>query len=284
MSLPPLNLLLPHNHTFKDEFTDYPLHITSTTPAALLTLILLHHAARRVTSHDELETERHSILINCAGTKEQFGNSLVSEESALSAFVTGRVTSKGKFLYASSKIDLVHVTTLHELRAILFLLSVEPVSRAVDRILQDVPDSQDSSEETDNTGSIHLPILALSGLDSLLRDAGELSAQGLLRTLSSAVDAVERRYNLIIHDSIPIDAELDIVSDASRLPDVVAHRSTTFRKCYARYIACDWLVNGDGAKQGQWQYLDGGGYKVYWQQNDHGETTNSRMERMRQDL
>lgn len=246
-----------------------------------MTLTILHHAAYRVSAHDEEDVrEKHSILINCGGTKEQFGNSLVSEESALSTFLTGRATSKGKFLYASSRIDLIHVTTLHELRAILALLSLEAAPDVDTRVLQDVPDSQDSSDEMDTAGFPFLPILALSGLDSLLRDAGELSAQGLLRILSSAVDVVEGRYNLIIHDSIPIDAELNIVSDPSRLPDAVADASTTFRKCYARYIACDWVVNADGSNQGQWQYLDGGGYKIHWQQNEHGEITDSRMERM----
>lgn len=280
MSLPPLNLLLPHIYTFKDQFDEYPLLITSISPSLLISFILLYHAT-------ETPVQK-SILIHYG----ELGDALSHKTST---FLKSDASRKGKFLQAGTGVQIMQVKTLHELRALLFLLttckeaSIEGTSD-VDERHKDVATgvnettSVADSEESliDDTG-LALPLLAISGIDRVHRDAGELSAQGLSRTLASAMEACGDQYKLVLYGDEDLDDDLALMNDSSYLPDQLASATTTFRKVYKRYVACEWndmFRSRDGRTEGLWRYLDGGGYKVQWQQDDDGQCSNSSVARL----
>lgn len=239
----------------------------------------------------------HSVLINCVSdSRDGFIESLTDTASAYAAWFRSNVTSRGKFLYAASMIDVIHVGTLHELRALLYLLLTNRSSpkskgvvegderKQVGGTVLDVPDSQESTT-SDGGGGVQKaripPILAISGMDVLHREAGEFSAQGVSRTLASALDAAGDTYRLVIHDTVEIDSEMELLNESSQLPPHLDGTTTTLRKVYRRFVANDWDVSNDGVAAGRWRSLDdGGGYGVVWNLDEEGQCIESSISRL----
>lgn len=269
MSLPPINLLLPQRFTFKDEFTDFPLHISSPSPAPLLTFLLLD----RIHKVDEQEESSHTILLNCHGGKQAFTESLI-DGTATSHFYLSEASSKGKYLAASTNLDMIHITHLHELRAVLYTLieSVDDDDDLARHKIDDVPDSQASSD-----GCAKLPILAITGMDIMHHSVGEASAQSMSRTLAALID-LSRSFNIVIHDSQPLSTEIDVCSGT--VPRGFEDQKTTLEALYRRYISCEWHVPGV-EKEGIWRYLGTKiGYKVQWDEDLNGECRDIKVVRL----
>lgn len=315
MALPPVNLLLPHQFTFDDKFIHFPLHITSPTPSALLTLLLLHHV--------HAKGNAKSIILH-TGDKDSFGDSLLDESgSNLAHFFKSDAYRKGKFLKSAGEIDVVHFTTLHELRSLLnYLLTRKTqyvaASAVVKEQAKEVPDSQASSggrsEYGDGQQTEWRPVLAVCGFDEIHFLAGSSSAQSLSRTLSSAVETADAiGYNLIIHDvlatltyaggsetggneDMPEDNVCDAGSSRSvnvldQLTDLPQHLidiKIPLARLYARFMRYEWMPSASGASEGLWYKFDGFtesgrgqvNYKVTWNATEDGLAQDTKILRM----
>lgn len=294
MSLPPLNLLLAQRYTFKDYFTDYPLHITCPSVTPALTYLLTYHASSRAVDATSHANHHKSLWLNCSIAKDQLPESLVDRDAPFRNFFAGDATSKGKYLWASNQIDIIHISTLYELRSILFTLlnyqRHEPLPNLLSPGKTVVPNAaepsqiQDSEEsEFEQEEDLFRPLLVISGIDALHELAGELSGQGLGRTLASAVDATAVGYRLLIHSTVPLDTEIDVLNHGGQpIPGSTEAPRTTLERVVQRYAGYDWIVpSGPNVRSGIWRFLDarehGRSYTITWEEDESGECVDVKM-------
>lgn len=124
--------------------------------------------------------------------------------------------------------------------------------------------------------------------------AGELSAQGISRTIAAAIDAAVIGYRLIVHSTLPIETDIALLNAGGQpVPGMDVPVKSTLKRVVQRYFGYDWVVpmtndsggsgGGGGGGIGYWKFLDqekhGRGYTITWQYNQSGECMNVKMDR-----
>ncbi len=242
MKPPPTNLLLPQSFTFSDDANIYPLHVSSPSPSSVLAILLNHYAARHNLEEDDDKVHQKSVLINCYLSREAFIEALSKADAALTKFFCGTSTAKGKYLRAASRIDILHITSLQNLRSTLHTLSLEAVTG-------------------DDT------FLGIVGSDVLHRLAGDFSAQGVAQTFAAAIDASGHR-KLIYHDACPLTEPLDVLSRTTTMPKDLPSNNTVLDRVYQRWIQHYWTMPG---KENAIWTSDDISWGVTWEESADGE-------------
>ena len=280
--------------------------------------------------HPADDAAAKSILINCYGTQKKLIASLHAPGGRLHDDCTGdaddggggqhdddghdletvpddRVNASDAFFTASeeaacrkvlyrfamSRLEIVNVTSLQDLRGVLYLLKHEtpPCDDGVLEVeatqpghVELAPASQPATRQGDASRTRRRPLLAIAGFDSLHRVAGEYSAQGLGRTLASLREITTRE--LLVHDG-GTSTEARLLSSANKLPKQapMQDKMISIDAIYTKSgFPSSWTPDGAGLRCGVWRSMTRQGvasaYKVTWNQDPSGECREIRLERL----
>lgn len=276
------------------------------------------HDANYDRDHDAEHASRPDDAAGDGGEQRARGRS-----NAADAFFTAAHSAacrKMWYRFAAARLEVVHVTTLAELRGVLYLLqhahspagaqdervqterAEVPVTQGFDAEL--APSSQPDriarsrrsspEDEQQNHKKSRRPLLAIAGIDRLHASAGEYTAQGLGRSLA-ALRELASQYAVIVHEGGDA-SEVPLLNSSARLPraqqTALHDRRTTIDEVYEKHgIGCTWTPDDTGLRSGVWRTSSSpssassdnskrSGYKVSWNQDPSGECRDVRLDRL----
>lgn len=284
MCEPPVNLLLPRPYSFQSHFAHYPLHIHSESVTPVLSCLLNYQLADELQEKAQESGSLTNIWLICSSSREEVSDAFVSDRAPFRNFFTSDATAKGKYLWAARRIQMIYVSTLQELRTILVSLLHETSVYGSQKPANTTIASQNPDVSLDHHRnaagrSVAQPLLVISGLDTLHRSAGELSGQGLSRTLSNALDATALGYKLVFHTTEPLELEIAVLNtNALAMPGFADVPRTTMRRIVQQFAGNNWTVPPCAQhNQGLWKFLDytrehKNDYLLTWNENVDGES------------
>ncbi|OLL25744.1 hypothetical protein NEOLI_001643 [Neolecta irregularis DAH-3] len=232
MFQPPIELLLCPEHPSQTSHVNldlFPLLITSPSVASVLLFLLNYHRLHK--------PRENSILVICSSSRQHsinnaLQNDINAEGSVISSFLSSLETASSIWQAASRQLSIVHVTSLPQLSAFLSIVRMEQKT-----------------------------FLAIWGFTEMHRLGERYSAQGLGRTLASALDACNNG-RLIIGDSKSEDEFIGILNETEFLGE---SQAIGIDKCYARWMKSFWTV---GVGEGEWSSM---GHKslVQWKEQEN---------------
>lgn len=271
----PVNILFP---TVKESFVSGndlnfsdPLYVQAPCVSVLISMIL--GKERLILTSEKLNSKvqtTKTVLILCGYKRETFLKEVLSvkNKSYLCSNESEPLTASdevfwmmdpiGRWISASEYIDVVYVPSLRGLRAILSLYHY-------------------SSFLSQN-------ILAIWSFLKIHELSGELSAQGISKTMALAIEA-SRNKNIIFCDSIPLESPIQLLNSSTKISGISicsAIKQITIATVIERWVTAFWKIislNEHGNGCGIWKYC-GEHWKIYWKDAGNGKISDIEYTRL----